>query len=407
MSEHSIHKLLALFSLAFLATLLPDLSQSSAPSLPQARAAGNVLTFPDVAKSESDFAPPGWKIWQTASGDLNGDGRADKAFIIVPKGEDPEKPSLDANSMRVVLVALKNADGSFKCDCKNFGAIYTGQAAVAFGLKTVKIAIDKGVLSITNAGGAKNTQSIVAKFSKPENWEKTEMVGLSRSDFHLDELKQSDWQQDLRTQLVTSSSTTWQNDGNGNKKSGSEKTETQKFYRLRAGCIMLAPKIDARIDAKEWPGLDLTLNGKNIVAGKELAKSDTEFVATIGALHDVSSLFIRAGIYGNHLDPGDRMVLFDAQGKEISPAETKTKFSSTFTIFESRYEMKQLKDRRNEQKSWTLPVSIEVQNMDAKTKQPRIILSTSQSRKVPGGVLICKNPGLPLMAHWNLSLPDE
>jgi hypothetical protein len=88
-------------------------------------------------------------------------------------------------------------------------------------------------------------------------------------------------------------------------------------------------------------------------------------------------------------------------------AEVKTNFSSTLTVFEARYEIKELNDRRLEQKSWVLPVGLEVQNIDPKTKKPRIIVSTSASRKVPGGILICKNPGLPLMAHWNLMLPDE
>jgi hypothetical protein len=406
--NHSFQKALAMIGLACLATLVPDLLPHSSTALQGATEAGNTLSFPDQGKQDADFAPKDWKIWKTATGDLNGDGRPDKAFIIVPKDDDPEKLPQNTKAVRVVLVALKNADGSLKTDCKNFGAIFNGQAAAAFGLNSVQIAIDHSVITLTNAGGGADTQSIVAKFSKPQNWDKMVMIGLKRSTYNHKELKQTDWQQDLQSGLVTSTATTWQDDGHGNKKKGSEKSQTQKFYRMRAGYIMLSPKIDARIDAKEWPGLDLKLNSRDdIIAGKELCKGANDFGVTLGALHDLTCLYIRGGIYGTHLDPGDKLVLFDAQGNEIAPKEVKANFSSTLTVFETRYEIKELNDRRLEQKGWVLPLGIEVQNIDPKTKKPRIILSTSASKKMPGGILICKNPGLPLMAHWNLTLPDE
>src|ERR1700729_1281521 len=89
--NHSFQKGLAMISLACLATLIPGLYPHSPADLQGATEAGAVLAFPDQGKQDADFAPKDWKIWKTATGDVNGDGRPDKAFIIVPKGDDPEK----------------------------------------------------------------------------------------------------------------------------------------------------------------------------------------------------------------------------------------------------------------------------------------------------------------------------
>jgi hypothetical protein len=405
---HRPGRRLSMLTLACLAILLQGSLPRSGADLSAIVRAANVLTFPDHGKTENDFVPSGWKIWKSATGDLNGDGRPDKALIIVQKDDNPENPSQTLKPVRVILVAIQSPDGSLKTEVKNFNAILSGQPATDFGLNSVKIVIDHGNLILTNAGGGTNAQTVVATFHK-HDWEEMVLVDLTRSSCNLKEHKQSDWHHDLKTGLVVSSLTTWQDDGHGKRKKGSDKTQTQKYYLLRVGQITYAPKIDAKIETREWPGVEIGLNSRdNLVAGKELCKGPNDFGITLGALHIRNSLFICGAIYGTHLDPEDKFVLFDAKGNEIPPKETKTDFSSTLTIFESRYEFKELSDNLNAQKCWLLPLGIEVQNIDPKTKKPRIILSTNPGgRKSPAGILICKSARPLLMAHWNLGVPDD
>lgn len=110
---------LTLFALLCVATLPSaclhgqdddDLKIPPAP-IPKLRSTG---------RGAQDFAPPGWQVEKQASGDLNGDGRPDLAFVL----HDTSKTlvirnkngfgveELDTNP-RVLGIAFANPDGTF------------------------------------------------------------------------------------------------------------------------------------------------------------------------------------------------------------------------------------------------------------------------------------------------------
>jgi hypothetical protein len=79
------------------------------------------VRFPDIAHKGKDaaaFAPSGWMVESQKAGDLNGDGRADIAFVLhdtekrnVLTNTDMGVQEIDTNP-RILCVAFANADGS-------------------------------------------------------------------------------------------------------------------------------------------------------------------------------------------------------------------------------------------------------------------------------------------------------
>jgi hypothetical protein len=79
------------------------------------------VTFPQVAhvaKDAAGFAPKGWIVESQKSGDLNGDGRPDIAFVLHDTDKHNVLPNtgmgvqeVDTNP-RILCVAFANADGS-------------------------------------------------------------------------------------------------------------------------------------------------------------------------------------------------------------------------------------------------------------------------------------------------------
>jgi hypothetical protein len=76
----------------------------------------SIPKLPAVAVSAKGFAPPGWNVERSLSGDLDGDGRAD--LVAVLKGADkkcrvrvgPDRAPLDSNP-RLLLVAFARGSG--------------------------------------------------------------------------------------------------------------------------------------------------------------------------------------------------------------------------------------------------------------------------------------------------------
>ncbi len=98
------------------AALLAGLSCASAQEL--AIPAATYPALPRQAASAEGFVPPGWRLEAQARGDLNGDGKADLAFVL--HGTDPKNvvanpdglgvDSLDTNP-RILAVAFARAAG--------------------------------------------------------------------------------------------------------------------------------------------------------------------------------------------------------------------------------------------------------------------------------------------------------
>jgi hypothetical protein len=119
---------------------------------------------PELADRPAQFAPPGWKVEGTATGDLNGDGKADHAIKFVE--DRPQKENEGFDSERVILIAL--ADGAkFRrtaiakriLQCTSCGGAFYGMISAPAG-----VTIEKGVLVIENEHGSRNVSRSNFKF---------------------------------------------------------------------------------------------------------------------------------------------------------------------------------------------------------------------------------------------------
>ncbi|WP_419898887.1 hypothetical protein [Roseomonas sp. USHLN139] len=107
------------------ATLLPGLMTALLPGAGQAMPLelppASIPRLAEQAQSAAGFAPAGWILEDQASGDLNGDGRAD--LVMVFRGQDPAlvleneaglgERRLDSNP-RLLAIAFAEPSGGFR-----------------------------------------------------------------------------------------------------------------------------------------------------------------------------------------------------------------------------------------------------------------------------------------------------
>lgn len=138
---------------------------SSKPS-----SSGIVITKSDVAQTGErveDFSPKGWYLMMNAAGDLNGDN-LDDAVAVFSKaklfdGTDESTHSSaqseeDVNTERVLIVALRDADGSLRLDelsqkiilCRTCGGWYD-ETLSELSIKNKVIEISQDILDTYNS----------------------------------------------------------------------------------------------------------------------------------------------------------------------------------------------------------------------------------------------------------------
>lgn len=107
-----------------------------------------------MAKSAADFVPKGWSILGKASGDLNGDKVIDEALVVraniakyKQKNSGLGTKDYDTNP-RLLLVLLKNADGSGYRLADQTKNIVAGADYPTMDEPFEKVAIKSGVLEI-------------------------------------------------------------------------------------------------------------------------------------------------------------------------------------------------------------------------------------------------------------------
>ena len=120
-----------------------------------------------AAKNAAGFAPRGWIVQVQTSGDLNGDGRPDLAFVL--HGTDPKLhvrregfgvEDLDTNP-RILGVAFAQADGSYRLAAQNSSLIprwTESNMEDYFGEEDGSLTIARGAFTVglhyfANAGG--------------------------------------------------------------------------------------------------------------------------------------------------------------------------------------------------------------------------------------------------------------
>lgn len=82
------------------------------------------ITVPVSGKTLQSFIPKGWKLLEKAEGDLNKDGLADTSAVVE---EDRKWEMQDYGNapQRILLILLKQKDGSFTLSISSLKVVYT------------------------------------------------------------------------------------------------------------------------------------------------------------------------------------------------------------------------------------------------------------------------------------------
>jgi len=82
--------------------------------------------LPSTGRSAADFAPAGWRVETQASGELNGDGVADLAIVLLGPGDvDPDRPPRTGSAApinpnpRILAVAFGRRVGGYEVALRN------------------------------------------------------------------------------------------------------------------------------------------------------------------------------------------------------------------------------------------------------------------------------------------------
>lgn len=153
----------------FVALAVVASALSTAPSFAQDedRVVVDVAKIPASAADPKGFAPDGWEVEETASGDLNGDGTPDLAvkLIQVKPADAPDDEVVDR--ARALVVAFKRSDGSLEraavapklLQCTACGGAFYGVVAAPADVK-----IEKGVIVVTEDHGSRDVATLTFRF---------------------------------------------------------------------------------------------------------------------------------------------------------------------------------------------------------------------------------------------------
>jgi hypothetical protein len=134
--------------------------------------------LPAEAKDLAGFVPKGWKLLQSADGDLNKDGLDDLVGVIEKKTETPprkansddtadaETPSdADENGPpRMLFVAFQKPGGGYSLSVQANKAILRSGDGGAFGDPFQKVEVERGTVQVSYYGGSGERWSSTHKF---------------------------------------------------------------------------------------------------------------------------------------------------------------------------------------------------------------------------------------------------
>lgn len=144
-----------LLYLAFIFTMLSTaIASSSEDLLP-------VKQIPREGHAMRDFVPRGWTVEQEVSGDLNGDGIADSAAILIQDKPGTDTDGTPNERQRGIIVVL-NTGNSYQLAGTNDSLL---QCTTCGGVKGgVGMEIKKGVVIISQMSGSREFTYIIWRF---------------------------------------------------------------------------------------------------------------------------------------------------------------------------------------------------------------------------------------------------
>ncbi|AHJ96582.1 hypothetical protein Hsw_0987 [Hymenobacter swuensis DY53] len=98
------------------------------------------------------FVPAGYRILDTATGDLNRDAYPDKLLALDSVPTDPE--AFGSEALRPLLVLLGNAQGDYRLAARNDHAVLCGGCGGVMGDPYQGLTIKNGYFSLEHYGGS-------------------------------------------------------------------------------------------------------------------------------------------------------------------------------------------------------------------------------------------------------------
>lgn len=140
--------------------------------------------IPAAGDSANSFVPPGWKIEEEVSGDLNGDGLPDFALKLVEDKPAREKDGVPTERQRALVLVLANQNGRLLrvavtdtlLQCTNCGGAFYGMTQTPAGVK-----IEKGVLIVNQDHGSRELTTTTFRFRYEPESGKFVLIGFDIS----------------------------------------------------------------------------------------------------------------------------------------------------------------------------------------------------------------------------------
>ncbi len=109
-----------------------------------------IASVPQRAKNAEAFAPRGWKIEKIARGDLNRDGRADAAIVLVEAKDSHVEAGVPMGRQRALVIALRQRRGWKRVGFSNQLLLGTRGGGAFYGMTDapVEVSIRKGVVRV-------------------------------------------------------------------------------------------------------------------------------------------------------------------------------------------------------------------------------------------------------------------
>jgi hypothetical protein len=160
--------------IAFLITVFLTGLVASAFCHPQEdRARIDKSRIPAEGDNVNSFVPPGWKIEEKTSGDLNGDALPDFALKLVEDKPARDGDGVPTERQRALVIVLVNQSGKLSraavtdtlLQCTNCGGAFYGMT-----LTPSEVKIEKGVLVVSQDHGSREVTSTTFRFRyEPES----------------------------------------------------------------------------------------------------------------------------------------------------------------------------------------------------------------------------------------------
>lgn len=120
-----------------------------------------ITSVPQRAKYASAFAPRGWKTEKIARGDLNRDGRADAAIVLVEAKAARVEDGVPMGRRRALVIAFNQRRGWKRVGFSNQLLLGTrdGGAFYGMGEAPVEVSIEKGVVLVNMEFGSREVMA--------------------------------------------------------------------------------------------------------------------------------------------------------------------------------------------------------------------------------------------------------